>query len=250
MIAITFALPAESSGIVSSLRERRDENRIIYGKIASRDVAVFHTGVGRKVCERSMETFLRSVKPDILISSGFAGSLTNQLNIGDLIIGDNFSDRNLATRLMEGGVPAMHSSIQPGSQELAPASKAGIRAVKLVTVDSMIDSPVERRELAERHDADVMDMETDVIARICAAHEIPMVSFRVISDSPAATFPAPPNILLDIARQKTNFGKLVPYVLSHPSVVRGLVRFARQISRVRTILTVAIIEALPKISCQ
>ena len=117
---------------------------------------------------------------------------------------------------------------------------------KLVTVDSMVDSAAERGELAERHGADAIDMETDIIARVCAANEIPMLSLRVISDSPTAPFPAPPHILFDISRQKTNFGKLIWYVLSHPSAIGALIRFGRQISRVRINLTEALVRAISR----
>jgi adenosylhomocysteine nucleosidase len=225
MIAITFALPAESSGVVGSLRERREENGIVYGKLASRDVAVFHTGVGRTACERSIATFLRSVKPEILISSGFAGSLTDQLNVGDLITADNFSDPSMAARWME-----------------------GIRKVNLLTVDSMVDSAAERHELAQRHAADAIDMETEIIARACLTFGVPMVSLRVISDSPTEPFPAPPNVLFDVARQKTDFGKLIMYVMMHPFAIGRLAQFAKRIARTRSVLTDALLEAAARLN--
>jgi adenosylhomocysteine nucleosidase len=251
MIAITFALPAESSGIVGLLRERRDENRIVYGKLASRDVAIFHTGVGRTACGRSMEQFLNTIRPTVLISSGFAGGVSEDLQVGDLVVAENFSDRNLAARLMEGGAPATPlpapDRLKASSQELAPPSKAGIRIAKLVTVDSMVDSAAERHELVQRHAADAIDMETEVIAQACLTFGVPMLSLRVISDSPTEPFPAPPEILFDVARQKTNFGKLIPYVLMHPSAIGRLIRFARQINYSRSTLTTTLLEVVPRL---
>ncbi|HXM74618.1 MAG TPA: hypothetical protein VN904_05035, partial [Chthoniobacterales bacterium] len=95
MIAITFALPAESSALISRLREKTralcDGEKIIYGKIDNRSVAIFHTGVGRKSCEHKINNLLRGERPDFLISSGFAGSAREDLQVGNLILAENFS---------------------------------------------------------------------------------------------------------------------------------------------------------------
>ena len=51
MIAVSFALPTESSDLVGLLRDRKsDEEEIIRGKIENKEVAIFHTGVGQKSC--------------------------------------------------------------------------------------------------------------------------------------------------------------------------------------------------------
>ena len=80
MIAITFALPTESSDLRKKwLREaevsKTADTKIIRGKISTVDVAVVHTGVGRRACEYHLENFFRTLQPKILISSGLAGAL-------------------------------------------------------------------------------------------------------------------------------------------------------------------------------
>src|SRR5689334_4632497 len=96
MIAITFALPAESSGIVNRLElqpvTREAGGNPVFGKIGGRDVAIFHTGVGRNRCRQTIEPFLQTIRPRVLISSGFAGSLADQVDVGDVIVGENVSD--------------------------------------------------------------------------------------------------------------------------------------------------------------
>ena len=99
MIAITFALPAESSGLVGKLESKRPSQannlRILFGQIAGREIALFHTGVGRTRCHTNIELFLETVKPKLLISSGFAGSLIEALDVGEIIIAENFSNIDL-----------------------------------------------------------------------------------------------------------------------------------------------------------
>jgi hypothetical protein len=62
MIAVTFALPAESAEFVHSLsnKSRADRNgvRTIRGKIEDRTIEVLLTGVDEKVCRRRLGKFL------------------------------------------------------------------------------------------------------------------------------------------------------------------------------------------------
>ncbi len=63
MIAVTFALPAESAEFLRCLtnktRIERDGVRVIRGKIDNRKIEVLHTGVGEKVCRQRLENFYR-----------------------------------------------------------------------------------------------------------------------------------------------------------------------------------------------
>jgi hypothetical protein len=87
-------------------------------------------------------------------------------------------------------------------------------------------------------------METEVIAKSCAAHGIRMLSLRVISDSTNAPFPAPPQVLFDLEDQQTKFSKLLPYLAKNPSAVGRLIRFSGQVGKARNALSVAIPEIL------
>jgi len=75
MIAVTFALPAESSEFLSRLKDksRADRNgiRVIRGKIDHRDIEILNTGVGGKVCRQLVETFLQGHQVVLLITTGF-----------------------------------------------------------------------------------------------------------------------------------------------------------------------------------
>src|SRR5882762_11736757 len=99
MIAITFALPAESSEFLRRLRNqsRADRNgiRIIRGKIDHREIEILHTGVGEKVCRQRIGKFLQDQQFEVLISTGFAGALDDRLEVGDLVLAKNFSTIDL-----------------------------------------------------------------------------------------------------------------------------------------------------------
>ena len=210
------------------LREKRQApstgGAITYGKIEAKPVAIFHTGVGRKSCQPKIDNFLRAVQPKLLISSGFAGGAVEDLDVGDLILAANFSD------------PGLISSAQQILADHDP------RVVKLFTSTSIVDSIVERNKIVQEHGTTAVDMETEIIARACAARGVPLLSLRVISDSLREPFPVPPFVLFDIERQRTNYVKLLTHLFAHPAAISSLVRFARQTARAREALTNAIVE--------
>jgi adenosylhomocysteine nucleosidase len=242
MIAVTFALPAESAEFLRYLtdktRAKRNGVRVIRGKIQDRAIEVLHTGVGEKVCRQRLGKFLSATgrirggeqdhQFDCLISAGFAGALDNDLKIGDLLLAGNFSTVHL-------------------SEMRASLSDLPIHVANLLTVPALIDSPEERNKLALTSGAVAADMETEFIARACAACSIPLLSLRVISDTPHNRLPAPANVLFDIERQQTRMLKLATHLLAHPSRVPRLVHFARRIARARQILADALVAMVRKL---
>ena len=232
MIAVTFALPAESSEFLRRLRDKshteRDGVRTIRGKIEDHAIEVLHTGVGEKVCRQRLGKFLQDQQFACLISAGFAGALDNDLKIGDLLLAENFS--------------TVHRS-----ETRASLSGLHIHIANLLTVPALIDSPEERNKLALTSGAVAADMETEFIARACAACGIPLLSLRVISDTPHNRLPAPANVLFDIERQQTRMLKLATHLLAHPSRVPRLAHFASRIAHARKILADALVAVVRKL---
>jgi adenosylhomocysteine nucleosidase len=226
MIAVTFALPTESSGFLNRLHNRTRSDRngaaTIRGEIDNRAIEIFHTGVGEKVCRQRMARFLQDRQLDCLISAGFAGALNDELDVGDVLLAQNFSTAELRkARSLLVNLP--------------------IHVANLLTVPSMIDSNEERNKIARATGAAAVDMETEFIARACAEHGVPLLSLRVISDTPRQRFPAPANVLFNIERQRTSVMRLVLYLCQQPTRLRGLIRFASQIARARKTLTEALV---------
>jgi adenosylhomocysteine nucleosidase len=227
MIAVTFALPEESSEFLRWLRDksRADRNGIttIRGKIGDREVEVLHTGVGERVCRQQLGKFLENQQFDFLISTGFAGALNDELQVGDLLLAKNFSTVDL-------------------NEKRSSVLRLPIHMADLFTVPTLIDSSDERTEIARTSGAAAADMETEFIARACAANGIPLLSLRIITDTPREAFPAPAHVLFDIAKQRTDLPKLAAFFLAHPNRIPCLVQFARKIARARKILANALVE--------
>lgn len=226
ILAITFALPAESSDFVRLLTKPRacahGGVESIRGQIHGREVALLHTGVGEKSCRAHIGSFLRQQQFKYLISAGFAGALNEELRVGDLLLSENFSSPELL-----------------GSPHLDFADTA-LFLGKLVTAHGVIDSKSERDRLATESGATAVDMETEFIAAACAIHRVPMLSLRVVSDTPSEPLPAPPNLLFDQEKQKTNLGRLALHLVMHPHTFRRLNAFRQRIALARQSLTSAL----------
>ena len=232
MIGLTFALRSESSELFRRLEARRREGKLTFGRIGppsptppralGHDVVIVHTGVGAKYCNERLELLIHQARPRLIISAGFAGAVTEELHAGDLIMAENFSDASLLTR---------------AKQILRERAKP----LKLFTSTSIVDSVEERNEIARVSGAAAVDMETGGIVAVCRAHGVPLLSLRVISDTPSEPFPAPMSILFDVERQRTNYGRLFAYILREPAAIHRLMRFGRAIAGARAKLTDAIV---------
>jgi adenosylhomocysteine nucleosidase len=222
MIAITFALPAESADFVRLLEQPRLISREgvenIRGRLHGKLVAVIHTGVGKMVCRERMEVMLRRERFEYLISTGFAGALEKELRVGHLLVSANYS----SPKILES--PAL---------ELA---NEGTFLGRLATVPRMIEAAEQRETLNKRTGAAAVDMETETIAELCAAHDLPILSLRAISDAAGEPFPAPAHVLFDLAKQKTNFVRLGSYLLTHPGAISRLNAFRQRIGVARKLL--------------
>jgi adenosylhomocysteine nucleosidase len=226
-IAITFALPAESSEFLRRLRNKTRADRngisIVRGTIGDRSIEVMHTGVGENICKERIGKFLENQRFEFLISAGFAGSLNHQLRVNDLLVAKNFSTLDVE-----------HAQ--------SWLSDVPIHAVDMLTVPELIDSREERERIAGESGAFAIDMETQSIARACATDGIPLLALRVITDTPTQPFPAPPEILFDIQQQRTQIAVLAKFFLAHPARIFGLVQFARRIARARKTLANALVS--------
>ena len=230
MIVITFALPAESSGLIRRLTRVRSVMRhgvrVVAGNSSGRDIEVLHTGVGSRISGERLTQYLDTSSPVLLISSGFAGAARSNLRVGDLVLAQNFSD---AALLAEARRALREQNVHVG---------------KLFSAGGTVDSLAEREEIWRRYEAVAIDMETETIARACADRELRMLSLRVLSDTPRHPFPLPGDLLFDMTRQRTPALRLIRYLTAHPGSIARLIKFSAQVGQARRALTEALFRVL------
>jgi purine-nucleoside phosphorylase len=168
--------------------------------------------------------FLLCNKPNVIVSSGFCGGTSDELKPCDLVIAENFSDKELTKR----------------AREILEEVVTG----RIFSADRVIDPAADRYGIGREQGAAAIDMETATIARLCADFAVPMLALRVISDSPAAPFPAPPEVLFDVETQRTKLTSLFGHLARNPKAVAQLADFSKRITLVKTKLADALCTLL------
>jgi len=222
MIAVAFALTVESSEFIRLLENRSSQKHAgietVSGRLHGREITVIHTGVGEKSTRVRLARFLEQGKFTMLISAGFAGAVRDSLSVGDLLLAENRS----TSGLLAGAQRALRTV----------STEIGI----LATAHAVIDSAGMRQQIARETGAAAVDMETEFIAEICAGR-LPMISLRAITDTPSSPFPAPPQVLFNLERQRTEFTPLFWYLLTRPLAMPRFISFATSVSKCRRALT-------------
>ncbi len=230
MISVTFALPAEGRDFLKLL-SRRETRRIgdlclRAGCIGDTEVEILHTGVGIGMAERRLRTYLASRAPEYLIAAGFAGATRDDQRVGEIILGENYSDPTLlgeAERRLRG---------------------LTIRRGKIFTAAEVVDTLAGRSELWQREEVLGVEMETRVIAAVAAERRIPVLALRSVSDTPQQPFPLPPAVLFDVQRQRTLLRRVAGHLVANPRALPRLIRFSRQVATARRALADALLLAI------
>lgn len=126
------------------------------------DVPVALTGVGIERAAAATEQALARHKPQRVILAGFGGALVPSLAVGDVIAAAEAVDE---------------------SGRAWPCTPPG--RGRVLTVNRMVHSVEEKRELGRRLQANVCDMESTAVAECCRRHGVEFAVVRAVSDTAA-----------------------------------------------------------------
>ena len=215
-VVVTFAVPDESRAFVAA-SERGP-------------VLVVHTGVGDTPAgRRRLDDVLgEDDPPRLVISAGYAGALRPDLRVGDLVLGENFSDPGL--------LAVAHALLADEPRHIGG----------LVTQPAVAETAAAKEALHAATGALAVDMETAWIAEACARAGVPLLALRVVSDAAGQSFPVPNAVLYDAVRQRPRYVALPLWLLAHPwriapfvGFVRGLGPARRRLGQALTLLLTA-----------
>lgn len=214
-VAVLFALPIESAGMVDRLTEvvsTRCESFVEHtGLVAGKQVVVAEMGLGQTAATQAAADIIRFHQPRWLISAGFAGGLRDDVRPGHLVLVD---------KVVRAGSEPLAIGLQCDAEWLA--ANRGVHAGKLITVDEIVRTAAEKRTLAEQYGAIACDMETFAVADVCRLQQTSLLAVRVITDAVDDTLPVEIDRLM---RQKSLAGKLgaaASAILSRPTAAKDL----------------------------
>ena len=187
-IGIVAALPGEIRPLVRGWKHGRD---VFQGRIGEVEAVAACTGMGAAAVTDACESVLAAGELDTLVSIGWAGSLSCGLKPpGAFVISE----------VMDGVTGKLYPT----------ASTGGYR---LVTLDHVARHD-EKRKIAERYQAPLVDMEAATVARMACEKEIAFYCFKGVSDGANDKLPDFNRFLGDDGQLR--MPSFIAYALLHP----------------------------------
>ena len=163
------------------------------GTIGKHKIAAMQCGVGKVNAAIGTVEMIDNYNPELIINTGVAGGVGNNVNVMDLVIGSKMGyhdvwcggfDDNTVYGQMQGLPPTFEgASIILDLIQESDTVHCGL----IVSGDQFIDSKQQVDVISEHFpEAIAVDMESGAIAQTCYIRKTPFVSMRVISDSPGA----------------------------------------------------------------
>ena len=160
-VAIIAALEREVSGLTTSwnrVEQHYDGRTFIF--FERDEMVIICGGIGLEAARRAAEAVISLYHPTQLLSVGFAGALTPELRVGDVIEASVVIDARDGSRAFVEGVDSQNSLV-------TYMSVAGVQ---------------QKKNLGHAFDAKAVDMEAAAVAAAAVAHGLPFAATKVISD--------------------------------------------------------------------
>jgi adenosylhomocysteine nucleosidase len=146
------------------------------------------SGMGPAAARRAAETLISRCRPELFVSMGFGGALVPGLAGGDVVLGETFWHYNPDTgKLTAGARPPAPLPLTQLHQALKAAGLTTVSASLVTTIRI-----IHKRDQGEPLTAlpqPVLDLETGVLAELAAAHKLPFLSLRAITDTAGEEIP-------------------------------------------------------------
>jgi adenosylhomocysteine nucleosidase len=201
------ALPAELKPLVDGWKK---DGHLYRGRIGRTEAVATCAGMGAAAATRACEQAL-SAEPAVgaIVSLGYAGSVSCGIQVGSAY--------------------AIREVIEAATGEIFPTRSSD--GQRLITLDHVAGTQ-EKRDLATRHQAVLVDMEAATVARFACTHNVGFYAFKAITDGPNDKLP-------DFNRFTGPDGQLrmpafLPWLAVHPQywgAVRNLARNSRRASQ-------------------
>ena len=195
-IAIMGAMPEEIEPIVSKLD---GVNQTVYGAntyyegtYKGQEVVVAYSKIGKVFATLTATILIEKFGCDKLLFSGVAGAISNELNIGDLIIADGLCQHDLDITAFGhpfGYVPEGEVCISTDvglrniAKDVAKSKGLTLKEGVIATGDQFVANEERKNWIGTTFDADALEMEGASVAVVCSALNVPFFILRAISDS-------------------------------------------------------------------
>ena len=212
-VLVTFAIEQEAKPF-----------RRFSGSKAGCNVLV--TGIGRNNAEKAIKGYLESVKPQLVLTCGFAGGLNPALKFGEIVFD---TDEDSALDALESVLPLLQC-------------KRG----KFLCSDKIVVSAAEKKALWLATKADAVEMESGPIREFCRKINVPSATIRIISDTAEEDLPLDFNELFD-KQMRPSALKASARFLRRPKSIGKMLSFMDRTRQAASSLSDVLASALERI---
>jgi len=195
-IAIMGAMPEEIEPILAYLDDVQEvkyaKNTYYKAKYKNIEVVVAYSKIGKVFSTLTAATMLQMFACDVLLFTGVAGAVNDELKIGDLIVATKLPQHDLDITIFghpHGYVPEGSVYVEADKDLIAlskiVAQEMGVKVKEgiIATGDQFIASQERKGFIADTFHADALEMEGASVAVVCDALGVPFFILRAISDS-------------------------------------------------------------------
>ena len=198
MVGIIGAMEVEVSKLKEMLQDTETKNKagmtFVSGNLNGRPVVVVRSGIGKVNASICTQILADEYKVNYIINTGVAGSLHNEINIGDIVLSKDALQHDMdATGFgyAVGVIPQMEKSIFEADERLIQIAEKCIKeditdinafVGRVVSGDQFISDKGKKKWIVDNFQGYCTEMEGAAIAQAAYLNNIPFLIIRAISD--------------------------------------------------------------------
>lgn len=197
MIGIIGAMEEEIAKL-KSIMEKVEIEKIVgmefyCGEIVGKPVIVVRSGIGKVNAAACTQILADKFNVDTVINTGIAGSLRNEINIGDIVLSTDAVNHDMNVEgfgYPRGQVPGMDVFAFPTDENLRKQAKSicekyidvGVHEGRILSGDVFVSDRRIKEDLQRTFDGFCAEMEGAAIAQVAYLNNIKCLIIRAISD--------------------------------------------------------------------
>ena len=198
MIGIIGAMEQEVSQIVEAMTDVTVSEiagmRFNKGQFCGKNVIVVKSGIGKVNAAICAEILVACFNVNKIINTGIAGSLKNEINIGDVVLSTDAIQHDMDVTnfgYAKGQIPGMKVSTFVADEELVNIAEVACHKTcpdiavfkgRVVSGDKFVSDKATKNEISENFQAYCTEMEGAAIAHAAYLNNVPFLIIRAISD--------------------------------------------------------------------
>ena len=197
---IIAAMQEEMQEIKNIMQEIKEEKiyelTFIKGKINDTDIVLVEAGVGKVNAARVTQILIDKFDIQAIINVGSAGSANDELDIGDIVIGQKIVQHDFDITAFEhpkGYISNVGQYVESDAQLIKKMEQTinkldqkefKIKIGTIASGDIFCTELQMKNKIRTKFNADAIEMEGAAIAQVCKLDNIPFIIIRSISDKP------------------------------------------------------------------